>query len=200
VLGLAIVVQAAPVGARYLIPVIALGMVGAAFVFDRVLQAARTGVVLAVVVLLVLVQAVSFADSADDSVAWTTWPFRPGYRFVSDSNLDWAQDLEGLEEFSLEHHPLVEYWSPLTFLQRIKGTEPLYPVERERINGWVAVGASALTVIRRDEFSWLRGYCPVGTIGGTVLLYRFDGPPDLSPSGEQPVGPCFDSRFSRRTD
>lgn len=198
-LALATVAQAPPVGVRYLLPAIALALVGGAIVLDRVLTS-RWVWALALPILLGMTQLVSFGDSVSNSVAWTSWPFRPGYRFAADSNLDWAQDIDSLRAWAPAHHARVLFESPLIVLQPIEGSEPLLGVDPEHITGWVAVGASSLTVYRRDELAWLRGYCPVGTIGGTVLLYNFEQPPENRPAGDQPVGPCFDSEFSQRRD
>ena len=74
-------------GIRYLLPVLALVIVVASSV---VLFARRVGrVVLAV---LLAAGAVMAAGSFPHSLAWTTPPFTPGYRFASGSNVDWGQD------------------------------------------------------------------------------------------------------------
>ena len=68
------------------------------------------------------------------------------------------------------------------------------------LTGWVAVSATHLTSDQADRLSWLRAYCPVGDLGGTVLLYRFDSPPSLAPGPVAPAPPCEgDFAVSRRT-
>jgi hypothetical protein len=58
------------------------------------------------------------------------------------------------------------------------------------VRGWVAVSPTKLATNDRDALAWLRAYCPVGTIGGSVLLYRFDAPVDSRPGPTMPVGRC----------
>jgi hypothetical protein len=133
-------------------------------------------------------------------LAWTTWPFQPGYRWVADSNLDWAQDLDGLRAFARDHQPWMAYDSPLILEEPVDGAKALRGTNPATVDGWLAVGASTLTVYSRDELSWLRGYCPVGDIGGTILLYRLERPPDVRPGPVQPVAPCTGREFSERRD
>jgi hypothetical protein len=71
-------------------------------------------------------------------------------------------------------------------------------VDPGSVRGWVAVNATALTVYLHDELSWLRAYCPVDDLGGTVLLYRFDKSPTPEPGPDAPEGPC-DGDVSTRT-
>jgi len=63
-----------------------------------------------------------------------------------------------------------------------------------RITGWVAVSASKLTAYDRRRLSWLRAYCPVDVLARTVLVYRFDAPPDRTI-----VGPDAPARECRRS-
>jgi hypothetical protein len=199
VLSVATVLQAAPVGVRYLFPVIALALPGAAVIVDRVLRL-RWRWPLLVVGVLALGQAAALVDSADQSLAWTTWPFQPGYRWVADSNLDWAQDLDGLRSFARDRQLWLAFDSPLILEDPIDGVRALRGADPKTVDGWIAVGASTLTVYSRDELSWLRAYCPVGDIGGTILLYRLERPPDVRPGPVQPVAPCTGREFSERRD
>jgi 4-amino-4-deoxy-L-arabinose transferase-like glycosyltransferase len=199
VLSVATVLQAAPVGVRYLLPAIALALPGGAMVVDRVLSL-RWRWPFVLLAVLALGQAVSLADSSNQSLAWTTWPFRPGYRWVADSNLDWAQDLDGLRSFAREHHPWMAFDSPLILQQPVDQARPLRNADPATVDGWIAVGASTLTVYSRDQLAWLRGYCPVGNIGGTILLYHLERPPDVRPGPVQPVAPCAGREFSERRD
>ena len=66
------------------------------------------------------------------------------------------------------------------------------------ITGWVAVSASYLTDYRAGPLSWLRAYCPIDSIGSTVLVYRFVGPANGAPGPDTPVAPCFGARISHR--
>ncbi|MEY2458933.1 MAG: hypothetical protein QOG30_763 [Acidimicrobiaceae bacterium] len=198
-LSIATVLQAAPVGVRYLFPVIALALPGAAMVMERVVRS-RSRWPMVLLAILALGQTASLVDSADRSVAWTTWPFRPGYRWVADSNLDWAQDLDGLRSFARDHHVWMAFDSPLALEDPVVGAEALRGADPRIVDGWLAVGASTLTVYNRDELSWVRGYCAVGDIGGTILLYHLERPPDVRPGPDQPVLPCTGHEFSERRD
>ncbi|MEY2420756.1 MAG: hypothetical protein QOI95_823 [Acidimicrobiaceae bacterium] len=193
------VLQAAPVGVRYLFPVIALALPGAAIIVDRLL-AMRSRWPLVLLGVLALGQTASLADSANHSLAWTTWPFQPGYRWAADSNLDWAQDLNGLRSWARDHHPWMAFDSPLILEEPVDQAKTLRGTDPATVDGWVAVGASTLTVYSRDELAWLRGYCPVDDIGGTILLYNLQRPPDPRPGPVQPVAPCTDREFSERRD
>ncbi len=44
-------------------------------------------------------------------------------------------------------------------------------------SGWVAVSATALTSADRSQLAWLRGYCPVNVLDGSILVYRFSRSP-----------------------
>jgi hypothetical protein len=179
--------------------VIALALPGAAVVVDRVLSL-RWRWPLLLLGVLALGQAAALVDSANRSLAWTTWPFQPGYRWVADSNLDWAQDLNDLRSFARDNHPWMAFDSPLILEDPIDEAKTLRGTDPKTVDGWIAVGASTLTVYSRDEVAWLRGYCPVGDIGGTILLYRLEHPPDVRPGPAQPVAPCTGREFSERRD
>ncbi len=186
------------VGVRYLLPVIALGLVAAS---PLATIARRTwGKVLLGV--LAAGQLVFLWQSQPHSLAWTAPPFRPGYRVAADSNLDWGQDLYRLRKWAHGKTPVVHYFGPLDAVPNIPGSEPLFRptgkqgvydiVDREALRDrWLAVSATALTMYSRPVLSWLRGYCPVGNLGGTILLYRFHEPPDYTLRGpDRPSAPC----------
>jgi Dolichyl-phosphate-mannose-protein mannosyltransferase len=197
VLFLATMAQAAPVGVRYLLPSIALTLVCGAIAVDWLLvrRPKWPAVVLAV---LAVVQVASFADAASSSVAWTTWPFRPGYRYAADSNLDWAQGLHDLRPWAQDHHPWMAFDSPLILQDAVDQAKTLRGADPKTVDGWIAVGASTLTVYARDQLSWLRAYCSVGDLGGTIVLYHLEHPPDTRPGPVQPVAPCPGREFSER--
>jgi hypothetical protein len=147
-------------------------------------------------------------SSVPHSLAWTAPPFRPGYRVVSESNLDWGQDGYRLADWMDGRTAHVAYapgWEGL--IDELPGYRPLLDAPPEELTGWVAVSATLLTSPvepaaafgRRDNtLAWLRAYCNVGTIGGTILIYRFDVPPSLEPGPSAPAGRC-DGPISQRT-
>jgi 4-amino-4-deoxy-L-arabinose transferase-like glycosyltransferase len=174
-------------GVRYLLPSIALWIVAAspiALVAGRRLVSAALGLVLA------LAGAVTVA-SFPHSLAYTAAPFRPGYRVATDSNVDWGQDFGLLTAWSRGRHPYVAYFGPRGITDAdIPGTRHLVGVAPGEVTGWVAASASELTSAQRGPLAWLRAYCPVGTLGGSILLYYFDRPPSGAPGPVTPAPLC----------
>ena len=174
-------------GVRYLLPSLALWAVVAspiALVAGRRLVAAALGVVLGGAAVLT-------AASFPHSIASTASPFRPGYAEATDSNLDWGQDLSLLTAWSRDHHPYVAYFGPRGITPAdVPGARPLIGAAPDRVTGWVAASASDLTSADRASLAWLRGYCPVGTLGGSILLYHFIGHPNSNPGPAAPAQEC----------
>ena len=157
-------------GVRYLLPSIALWIVVAspiALVVSRRLAAwprpgARRG------------GRPSPCPRIPHSIAYTAPPFRPGYRVATDSNVDWGQDFSLLTTWSRGRHPYVAYFGPRGITSAdIAGARPLVGLRRARIHGLGGRIGQRPHQCRRDSLSWLRAYCPVGTLGGSILLYHF---------------------------
>ena len=161
-------------GVRYLLPSLALWAVVAspiALLIGRRLVAAALGLLLAV-------GAGELVSSYPHSIANTAAPFRPAYRVATDSNVDWGQDLGALMAWSPAHHPYVAYFGPRgVTVGDIPDARALVGRAPQEITGWVAASASDLTSADRSALAWLRAYCPVGTLGGSILLYHFVSPP-----------------------
>lgn len=191
-LSLALLAQPLNLGLRYAVPVLALVLVLAAPV--ATVLARRWGQVALGGVLAV--QVVACLVAVPHSLAWTPSPFTDGYRWVSDSNLDYGQDDLRLREWEHIDGARVAVVAPRG-LRPPPGSRPLVGVDPTTIEGWVAVGATALTVVERDELAWLRAYCPVGTIGGSILLYEFEEAPTAEPGPTMPVAPCEGSSSVR---
>jgi len=177
-------------GVRYLLPSIALWIVVAspiALVLTRRLAAVVIGLVLAAAAAVTVY-------SFPHSIAYTAPPFQPGYRVATDSNVDWGQDFGLLATWSQGRHPYVAYFGPRGITDAdIPGSRPLVGVAPSRISGWVAASASDLTSADRDSLSWLRAYCPVGTLGGSILLYHFTSPPTKAAGPAAPAPLCTGS-------
>jgi hypothetical protein len=174
-------------GVRYLLPSISLWTVAASPI---ALLATRRAVAVVIGVVLALA-AVITASSFPASIAYTAAPFRPGYRVATDSNVDWGQDLHLLSAWSRDHHPYVAYFGPRGITDRdIPGARRLVGVRPSRVSGWVAASASDLTSTDRDSLSWLRAYCPIGTLGGSILLYHFTSPPSAALGPPAPAALC----------
>jgi hypothetical protein len=175
-------------GARYLLPSLALWTVIASPV---ALVATRRLLATALAGVLALAAAVAVA-SFPHSIAYTAPPFTPGYRVATNSNLDWGQDLSSLVAWSRGRHPYVAYFGPRGITDAdIPGARPLPGVAPGTITGWVAASASELTSSGQDSsVAWLRAYCPVGTLGGSILLYRFTTSPTAVPGPATPAPLC----------
>jgi 4-amino-4-deoxy-L-arabinose transferase-like glycosyltransferase len=167
-------------GLRYLLPTLALAaalagaLVPLAARWRPVAQRTALAVAAAATALAVAATATSFPQS----LAWTSWPFRPAYTAVTDSNVDWGQGLYALRAWSAAHHPYVLYFGPRGVdTTDIPGARPLPAGPAPRVTGWVAVSVTALNSSNRAELSWLRRWCPVRVLDGSILLYRFREPP-----------------------
>jgi hypothetical protein len=176
------------IGARYLLPVLALWLVAASPIVG-VARRSRVGVWL--VGAAVAISAVAVVLSTPDSLAWVALPFAPAYRAVTNSDVDWGQGLYRLEDWSAGKDPYVAYFGPRGLgAEPVAGARPLLGTDPGRITGWVAVSATDLTSATRSQLAWLRAYCPVGQLGGSILLYRFARPPSAAPGPASPAGMC----------
>lgn len=179
------------VGVRYLLPVLALWAAAAASGLVAVLGAvtgawprrvART----AAAVLLAATVA-GTAGSFPRSLAWTAWPFRPGYAVVTDSNVDWGQGLYVLRSWSASRDPWVAYFGPRGVnTADIPGARPLLGTAPGHLAGWVAASVTAVNSANRSSLGWLRAWCPVEVLDGTILLYHFSRPPGSLPARRVP--------------
>ncbi len=174
------------IGVRYLLPILALGIVAASPV---AILATRRRALLAVAGVAVAAQLAFFYAAVPDSLAWTASPFRPGYRVAADSNLDLGQDFYRLRDWAAGRRPYIGWFGPIP-ADTIRGSRALFGTDPRSIRGYVATNASALTLSHHQDLSWLRAYCPTDTIGGTVLIYRFTTPPDPRPGPDAPARPC----------
>jgi hypothetical protein len=183
-----------PLGLRYLLPSIALAMVaGSALV--RVVRPKQ--LVWPLLGVVAVVQVGFLADGFPHSLSWTAPPFRPGYRVVSAADIDWGQNFYRLRAWARGKNAFLAYYGPL--IGDLPPSRPLLGTDPRRIEGWVAASAAMLTRNNRDALAWLRAYCPVGSLGGgSILLYRFDDPPEPAPGPVAPVRPCAGGS-SRRT-
>lgn len=114
-----------------------------------------------------------------------------GYKYVTDSNLDWGQDLKRLAEFVEENK--IDY----IYLDYFGGDSPEYrlgekyrpwwgnrnPDEISK-NSWLAVSATFLQGGRGKPdseynektgyYNWLNSYKPVACIGNSIFVYKID--------------------------
>ncbi|HXL93991.1 MAG TPA: glycosyltransferase family 39 protein [Streptosporangiaceae bacterium] len=183
------------IGVRYLLPVLALWAAAAAAGLVSATQAARgtrCGQLASPAVAVLLGAAVlSTAASSPGSLSWTAWPFRPGYAMATDSNVDWGQGLYALQSWSASRDPWVAYFGPRGITTAdIPGARSLLGTDPARVAGWVAVSVTALNSANRSSLAWLRGWCPVGILDETILLYHFSQPPATTPARQLPPEPA----------
>jgi hypothetical protein len=186
-----LLVQPLNLGLRLAFPTVALLFVAAgplaAWLWGR-----RGG--RALLAALALTQLVAFWEATPHSLAWTAPPFRPAYRWVSDSNVDFGQDRDRLVRWTADRVARGEdVWVSQVMPRGAEppaGSHRLLDADPTTIRGWVAVGATSLSVVNADELAWLRAYCPVDDIGGSILIYRFDEPPVVTAGPSMPAVPC----------
>jgi 4-amino-4-deoxy-L-arabinose transferase-like glycosyltransferase len=179
------------VGVRYLLPVLALWAAAAASGIVTMLDAAgsarRRRLAGAAVAVLLGAAALSVVGSFPRSIAWTTWPFRPGYAAATDSDLDWGQGLYALRSWSAGRDPWVAYFGPRGITTAgIPGARSLLGASPARVDGWVAVSVTALNSANRSSLGWLRAWCPVAVVDDTILVYHFSNPPEGAAAGRRP--------------
>lgn len=194
VLALFTALQPLALGLRLAIPVIALLAVPTGALGGL----ARRPVAVAALAVAGTVQVTATLAAHPTSLAWTPPPFSDGYRFVSDSSIDYGQAL-GAVRRAHEADPFVAV-SLVTSrgLTRPAGAGAVAGAEAEDLVGRIAVGATSLLVIDADELSWLRAYCPVQVLDGAVLVYEFAEPPDRAPASGMPEPPCAGGPSTRR--
>ncbi|MEY2434896.1 MAG: hypothetical protein QOC92_4621 [Acidimicrobiaceae bacterium] len=181
----AVAAQPLNLGLRYAFPSLALWFVAAGPVVmlgTPVLKRAGIGA-------LALTQAAALLVAYPHSIAWTPPPFQPAYRWATDSNVDYGQDTDRVKEWAAGKAPYEALLLPRG-VDPPEGSRPLLQTSPDQVRGWVAVSATRLTALDRDALSWVRAYCPVSTIGGSVLIYRFESAVDPSPGPTMPVGLC----------
>jgi hypothetical protein len=192
-LALILLAQPLNLGLRYAFPIVAALFACAA----PAVLLGRVAVRRATAILALAVQVWFVWSAAPHSLAWTPPPFTPAYRFVTDSNVDYGQDVERFLGWAANRDVAAAIVRARGF-DLPPSVRPLADAPVATLQGWVAVSVTNLTALDRDELSWLRAYCPVGTIGGTILLYHFDAPPDLRAGPTMPVASCFGDANSRR--
>lgn len=199
------------IGVRYALPVVALGCVAASAVAllpasvragrrppaDRSRAFPAAGITFAVIALVVSSVAET-VRSTPHSLSWVNPMFGPSYQAVSNSSGDWGQDFYVLQRWAAGKAPLVAFPSLWVTRADLPGARPLLirgtlgpvSVPAGTIRGWVAVSATALTSDDPEALSWLRAYCPVRVLAGTILIYRFVTPPSPRPGPPRPTGRC----------
>ncbi len=106
-----------------------------------------------------------------------------GYRYVTDSNADWGQDLKRLRDFLKENPKIdkirVDYFgggNPAYYLgeKYIPWWDSKRPVEK----GWYAISANFLqgslydkSKLENESYSWLKNKKPTARVGTSIFIY-----------------------------
>ena len=112
-----------------------------------------------------------------------------GYKYVTDSNTDWGQDLKRLKEFLAESPQIekihVDYFGGGNVKYYLGDKYiPWYDSMRPVETGWYAISTNYLQgSIHSDKntiknnYAWTLEYEPVAMIGKSILIYYVDKPP-----------------------
>lgn len=192
--------QPRPLGLRYLLPVIALGAVAAGPLVGATASVVRTRSRRIAAGAVIAVQAATLIASHPTSMSYTAFPYTAGYRVTTDTNLDWGQDYGRLVAWAGDRELLSTESGAQGYDVYGHGWTPLVGAQPEDLQGWIAVGASQLTAYRFESLSWLRAYCPVEVVGGSMLVWYLDEPADIRPGPTTPAPVCADGGPSRRAD
>ena len=116
-----------------------------------------------------------------------------GYRYLSDSNIDWGQDLKGLKSYMDEKgieriklsyfgtvdprlYDLKYEWLPGFKLPNLGGSSAKLPT-----TGTIAISVTNLTGVYmdmygqgRDLYTWLQAHQPVAHIGHSIFIYEIE--------------------------
>lgn len=193
VLGLFLLFQPLQLGLRMGVPALALLSIAAA----GLTRLPRPGAALVVVALVVAQAGATFA-AHPTSLAWTPPPFHDGYRWVTDSSIDFGQSLRTVQD----EHQEEPFVAASLFLPRgldgLTGVPRVEDATPDQLVGRVAVSATVLLVREPGDLSWLRAYCPVEVVDHAVLVYAFDEAPDTRSATGMPEAPCRQELSHRR--
>ena len=170
------------IGVRHVLPMYPFLAIAASSLF-----ACRDGsfargrkVVTAAVLFLVLHGIASLAAHPDYLAYFNEMGRGREHRLLSDSNLDWGQDLGRLSRYLRDHGIQKVYvdcfgrTSPETV--GIRDARPLSPSDRPL--GWIAVSLTKLQGVwppsAEIPYAWLLQYEPRAKIGKTIWLYYFE--------------------------
>lgn len=195
-----LLVQPLQLGPRLMLPALGLGLVAGSAAVPVLVRWAqpRRPVAAGVAAVLVVTHVALFVTSGPSSFGWTPPYLRPEHRWAGAAATDIGQDRGRIEDWAVGRTPVAALLVVPLGQDLPGGTDDLRDRDPADLDGWVVAGASALITFG-DDVSWLRAYCPVGSIGRSTLVYRFDGPPDTSPGPGLPAAACrAGQRYSTR--
>jgi hypothetical protein len=107
-----------------------------------------------------------------------------GYKYVTDSNVDWGQDLKRLTNFVNENNIdkiRVDYFGGGDVGHYLGDKSVIWHAHMGQEPGWYAISATFLENSLYDkitegkpDYQWLRDREPYTNIGGSILVYKID--------------------------
>lgn len=107
-----------------------------------------------------------------------------GYKYVTDSNVDWGQDLKRLKTWVDENNIQkirVDYFGGGDVGHYLGDKAVIWHSDSGQEPGWYAISATFLENSLYDritqgkpDYQWLRDREPYANIGGSILIYRID--------------------------
>jgi hypothetical protein len=107
-----------------------------------------------------------------------------GYKYVTDSNVDWGQDLKRLEKFVSDNNIQkirVDYFGGGDVVHYLGEKAIMWHSDLGQEPGWYAISATFLQnslyykiTEGKPDYEWLRERTPYANIGGSILIYKID--------------------------
>lgn len=107
-----------------------------------------------------------------------------GYKYVTDSNVDWGQDLKRLTKFVEDNHIQkirVDYFGGGDVEHYLGDKAIVWHSDSGQEPGWYAISATFLQnslyykiTEGKPDYEWLRERKPTAEIGGSILIYKID--------------------------
>ncbi|MBI3299718.1 MAG: glycosyltransferase family 39 protein [Elusimicrobia bacterium] len=170
------------IGLRYVLPAVALLAVPAALAAER---RPWLGAVFGLWTALA-----SFGRHPDYLAYFNPLAGREGWRRLSDANVDWGQDLRGLEDYvrtsgadevilsyygatlvSAVRFPFQDLWSFGVWGEKTHLGAPEPKKELLAVSATNRVGLYLRRILGPEPFAWLDGRTPVAVLGGSIFVY-----------------------------
>jgi hypothetical protein len=107
-----------------------------------------------------------------------------GYKYVTDSNVDWGQDLKRLEKFVSDNNIQkirVDYFGGGDSRHYLGEKAIMWHSGLDQEPGWYAISATFLQnslyykiTEGKPDYEWLRERTPYANVGGSILIYKID--------------------------
>ena len=107
-----------------------------------------------------------------------------GYKYVTDSNVDWGQDLKRLKSFVDENNIdkiRVDYFGGGDVVHYLGSKAVIWHADSGQEPGWYAISATFIQnslyykiTEGKPDYEWLREREPYATIGYSILIYKIE--------------------------